>query len=152
MVQETIQIKSAICPENTDCALELIPNSSISFKNDEFGNVYPEISKGNNTLLQYTLNKNTPKNTQDGHYTEHIYAELYPIITKTSLKNEELKIVKLHFGRLCYCKGETGYYAIKNGEFKIQKVGKDSINISLLFQISEVPQITSNINETISIK
>lgn len=151
-IQETSKFTINNCPENTDCSLELIPNASISFNKDEFGNAYPEITEGNKTLLKYTFNKKTPKNTQDGQYTEHVYAELDSTITKISLKNEALKNVKLHFGRLCFCKGETGYYAIKNGDFNIKKVHKDSINISLIFRISEVPQITTNINETISIK
>ena len=140
------------CPENSDCLLELIPNSTISFKNHEFGNTYPTITEGNKTLLKYTFNKKTPKNTQDGQYTEHVYAELEPTITKTALKNAALKNIKLHFGRLCFCKGETGYYPIKNGEFNIKKVGENTISISINFKILEVPQITTNINETISLK
>ena len=81
-----------------------------------------------------------------------MYAELEPTITKTALKNAALKNIKLHFGRLCFCKGETGYYPIKNGEFNIKKVGENTISISINFKILEVPQITTNINETISLK
>ena len=76
---------------------------------------------GNKTLLKYSYHNNPPKNTQDGHYSEIIYAELDSTITKTNLKNEDLKKVKLHFGRLCFCKGATGYYPISIGEFSIKK-------------------------------
>ena len=95
------------CPENSDCLLELIPNSTISFKNDEFWNTYPTIKEGNKTLLKYTFNKKTPKNTQDGQYTEHVYAELEPTITKTALKNAALKNIKL-----AYCKKDDSWHKV----------------------------------------
>lgn len=152
IVSEPVNQNSNSCPKDGTCSFELIPKKSIIFKSDEFGNVYPEISEGNKTLLKYSYNNNPPKNTQDGHYSEIIYAELDSTITKTNLKNEDLKKVKLHFGRLCFCKGQTGYYPIKKGEFIIKKSSKDSINISIKFEQDEVPQIISTINETISIK
>ena len=55
-------------------------------------------------------------------------------------------------GRLCYCKGETGYYPINNGEFNIEKSGRDTVKIDIEFSIKEVPQIISKISETISLK
>ena len=151
-VSNTINQTAVSCPENGTCGFELIPNKSIAFELDEFGNIYPEISEGNKTLLKYSYHNNPPKNTQDGHYSEIIYAELDSTITKTNLKNEDLKKVKLHFGRLCFCKGATGYYPISIGEFSIKKIAKDSINFSLKFQQNQVPQVISTINETISIK
>jgi hypothetical protein len=145
-------IDSLDCPENGTCNLELLPNKSIEFKSDEFGNLYPVISDGDKTLFQYTFQKNPLKNTEDSNYTEIIYAELPSEITEVSITNEELQNVKLYFGRLCYCKGATGYYAIKNGEFKISKASKDSITFKVDFKITEVPQIISTINQTVSLK
>ena len=139
------------CPENSTCTFELIPNKSIEFKKDNIGIEYPIISDGTKTLLKYTFNKNFEKGLQDGFYTEINYAELENIENIT-LKDKDLQNVKLYFGRLCYCKGETGYFPIETGTFSIQKISKNEVNFNIDFTISQVPQIISNIKETISIK
>ena len=140
------------CPENGICTIELIPNKTIIFKTDNIGVMYPIISEGDKTILKYTYNKNEIKNTQDGSYTEIVYAELPATITPIELTNEALQDVKLYFGRLCYCKGETGYFAITNGNFKLTKNDKNSFNIDFNFKVSEVPQIISEVSATISLK
>ncbi len=151
-IQEAVFFKTQKCPENGFCSLELIPNKSIEFKTDKFGNNYPIITDGKKTLLKYSYTKNPAENTQDSNYTELIYAELDQTITEISLTNESLQNVKLYFGRLCYCKGETGYFEIKEGTFNLTKITEDSLNIAIEFNITEVPQIISKINETISLK
>lgn len=151
-VNEVFYAKSVHCPENGECSIELIPNKTIEFKTDNIGILYPVIFEGEKTILKYTFKRNPIPNTQDSNYTEIIYAELGSTITKIELSNENLQNLKLHFGRLCYCKGQTGYYAIKNGEFKISKGKNKSIKIDFDFIIKEVPQIISKINETISLK
>ncbi len=140
------------CPNNGVCFLELIPNKSLIFKTDEFGNSYPVISEGEKTILKYTYKKNPIPKTQDSNYTEIVYAELGKTITEFSLNNEDLQTIKLYFGRLCYCKGETGYYPIKNGTFKITLINRKTIKIDFEFNINKVPQIISKINETILFK
>ena len=134
------------------CSVELIPNKTIEFKVDKFGIVYPVISEGEKTLLKYTFNKNPIAKTQDSNYTEIIYAELDSTITELDLTDDSLQDVKLYFGRLCYCKGATGYYPIKKGTFKLSKASNSSIKIDVNFKISEVPQIISEIRETITLK
>ena len=151
-IQEAFFIKTQQCPENVFCSLELIPNKSIEFKTDEFGNNYPVITEGEKTILKYSYIKNPLENTQDSNYTELIYAELDQTIKEISLTNENLQKVKLYFGRLCYCKGETGYYEIKEGTFNLSKITEDSLNITIEFNITEVPKIISKIDETISLK
>ena len=152
VLSETVFTKIVNCPDNGECSLELIPNKSLEFKKDEFGISYPIITEGKKTILKYTYNRNSVPNTQDSNYTEIVYAELDKTITEISLTNKELQTVKLYFGRLCYCKGETGYYPINNGEFNIEKSGKDTVKIDIEFSIKEVPQIISKISETISLK
>ncbi|NQV77859.1 MAG: hypothetical protein HQ490_05830 [Lutibacter sp.] len=147
-----VSAKTMNCPENGDCSLELIPNKSLEFKKDEFGISYPIITEGNKTILKYTYNRNPITNIQDSNYTEIVYAELDKTIEEISLTSKELQTIKLYFGRLCYCKGETGFYPIKNGNFKMVKSGKNNLIIDIEFEISEVPQIISKISETISLK
>ncbi|UMB53181.1 hypothetical protein MKD41_12650 [Lutibacter sp. A64] len=151
-VNQQINQEAAICPKNGICSIELIPNKTIVFKTDNIGIMYPVISEGSKTILKYTYKKNSHKNLQDSSYTEIIYAEFDANISPMELSNETLQNVKLYFGRLCYCKGETGYFPIKNGKFKLTKVDKNSFKIDLDFTISEVPQIISKISETISLK
>ncbi|WP_457609548.1 hypothetical protein [Lutibacter sp.] len=151
-VSESIIMTTKNCPNNGRCVLELIPNKSLIFKTDEFGNSYPVISEGEKTILKYTYKRNPISKTQDSDYTEIVYAELGKTITEFSLNNEDLKTIKLHFGRLCYCKGETGYYPIKNGTFKITLINRKTIKIDFEFNINKVPQIISKINETIYLK
>ena len=151
-VSQQINQKVTTCPENGTCSIELIPNKTIVFETDNIGIMYPVISEGDKTILKYTYKRNEIPNTQDGNYTEIVYAELPATISPIELSNEALQDVKLYFGRLCYCKGETGYFPIKNGDFKLTKNNKNSFNINLNFKISEVPQIISKISVTISLK
>ena len=151
-VSQQINQKVTTCPENGTCSIELIPNKSIVFETDNIGIMYPVISEGDKTILKYTYKRNEIPNTQDGNYTEIVYAELPATISPIELSNEALQDVKLYFGRLCYCKGETGYFPIKNGDFKITKNDRNSFNIDFNFKISEVPQIISKISATISLK
>lgn len=152
VVKNPIQVNSNNCTKNGKCELKLTPNKAISFKQDKFGNLYPEITDGENTLLTYTFKRNTIKNIQDSNYTEILYAELPKNIKEISIKNGELKNVKLHFARLCFCKGETGYYPIDNGTFTISIVSKDTIKIASKFNVKSIPQIISSMLEIIPLK
>lgn len=152
VVNEAILVNTLNCPENGDCTIELLPNKSLEFKKDEFGSLYPVISEGNKTIFKYSYTRKSIPNTQDSNYKELVFAELDSVISPKKFTSETLKNVKLHFGRLCYCKGETGYYPIKKGEFNITKSTKNSFKIDFTFKIDEVPQIISAINETVSVK
>jgi len=152
VVKNPIQVNAKNCAQNGKCELKLTPNKSLVFKKDKFGNLYPEITDGENTLLTYTFNRNPIKNTQDSNYTEIIYATLPKNIKEISLTDSELKQVNLHFARLCFCKGETGYYPIENGTFKLTKTDKDSIKIACEFKVKNIPQVVSSFEENISIK
>jgi len=152
VVNEAILVNTLNCPENGDCTIELLPNTSLEFKKDEFGNLYPVISEGNKTIFKFIYTRKQIPNTQDSNYTEVIFAELDSIISPKTFTDKTLKDAKLHFGRLCFCKGQTGYYPIKNGEYNITKSTKKSFKIDFNFKIDEVPQIISTINETVSIK
>jgi hypothetical protein len=151
-LSEVVYIKTMNCPDNGECSIELIPAKSLEFKKDAFGNSYPIIIDGEKTILKYTYLRKPIANTQDSNYTEIIYAELDKTISEISLTNNDLQTIKLYFGRLCFCKGETGYYPIKNGKFKLEPLNNNSLKISLEFKINEVPQVISKINEIISFK
>ncbi|MDV7186324.1 hypothetical protein R3X25_03440 [Lutibacter sp. TH_r2] len=148
---ETISQNIEDCMENSTCTLEIIPNKTIEFKKDKFNIGYPVINNGNKILLKYTFSKNTEKSLKDGSYTEIVYAELSSIENMT-LINQDLQQIKLYFGRLCYCKGETGYFPIEKGSFSIARLSENKFNFDINFTITQVPQIISSINQTISLK
>ncbi len=81
----------------------------------------PKISAGNNTVLKYTYTRNKIPNTEDSSYVEEIYIELDSKNIETNLKDAQLANVKVVFARLCFCKGQTGYYKVTNGELSIKK-------------------------------
>ncbi len=151
-VLKDVTTKTVNCPDNGVCTIEFISHKKLVFKTDEFGHSYPVISEGTNTIFKYTYSRNLIPNTQDSNYTEIVYAELNKTITEISLTNKALQTAKLYFGRLCFCKGATGYYSIKNGTFKISNVTKNTLKIDFEFKITEVPQIISKISETVSLK
>jgi hypothetical protein len=151
-VNEAVLVKTINCPENGDCTIELIPNKTITFKKDNTDVLYPEITEGEKTLLKYTFKRKAIPNIQDSDYTEIIYAELNETLSEITMTDAAMKNIKLHFGRLCYCKGENGYFPIEKGEFEISKIEKNTIKIDLNFIIKEVPQIITAINESISLK
>lgn len=151
-LSETVSVIITDCPEDGFCALELIPNKSIEFKTDEFGNMYPIISDGTKTLLKYSFVKKPIPNTADSDYQEIVYAELKGEISEFNLTNETLQKVKLTYGRLCFCKGENGYFPIKNGAFSITKNGDNAVNIHLDFSVKKVPKLITELNETVSLK
>jgi hypothetical protein len=151
-IKEPLVSSTVNCPENGECTIAFIPNKAIEFKKDEFGIGYPVISEGTKTIFKFTYKKKPISNTQDSNYTEIVYAELSNTITETHIEDSELETIKLYFGRLCYCKGETGYYPIKTGKFKLQQVANNVLKIAVEFRIKEVPQIISKISELVSIK
>lgn len=152
VLSETISVEVANCPDNGFCVMELIPNKSIEFKTDEFGNVYPIILDGEKTLFKYSFVKKTPPETVDGNYQEIVYAELDANISEINLTNETLQNVKLHYGRLCFCKGENGYFPVKNGLFSISKKDENTIIVHLDFTVKKVPKLITELHETVSLK
>jgi len=150
--QKKVFIETVSCPENGTCTIEILQNNSIEFKSDEFGKIYPEISKGNKTVFKYTYTKSPIPNVADSNYSEIVYAEFDENISAVNLADDELQQVKLYFGRLCFCKDGNGYFPINRGDFKLTKTSKDSIKIELRFAVKKVPQIISEINETVSLK
>lgn len=150
-IQKKVEQKTSNCLKKGLCSITFLPNKTISFKKDAAGITYPVILEGNKTLFKYTFLKNN-KNLQDSFYSEIIYAELDKTFTEINLNNKQLQKIKLHFGRLCYCKGETGYYPITNGYFRLKKVNANSIEVQIDFKNKKVPQLINRINETIFLK
>ena len=144
----TVNIKSS-CPENGLCTFEVLENQQLIISKDGIGQLYPKITDGNTTVYKFTYTKNKDERYKDSHYSEEVYFELPKQINELVLENESLSSVKLVFARLCFCRGQTGYYLINQGKLIITKLKTDTYNINLSFKTDEVPQIISFIKETI---
>ncbi|MDP3312759.1 hypothetical protein [Lutibacter sp.] len=155
---KTIVIKEKIiqnletCLANGDCEIQLLPDSFLEFKKDEFNNYYPIISEGNNTVIIYTFTKKTDKSLQDNSYKELIYIQLKSPFKKINLKDKDLEKVQLFYGRLCFCKGESGYFPVEKGSFKITNLTKNSFDLEILFNTHKIPQLITEIKEHIILK
>ena len=136
------------CPEKSTCTIEIIPHSTLIIKEDEFKNTYIEILKGPNTILKYQYKKDEIPNTADGHYSEIVYIETDNYDKNILLKNEQLQEVKMVFGRLCYCKGTSGYFSVIKGELELT-VKKNKLTLNTNFSVDNIPQLIANLNETI---
>ncbi len=147
-----IKINSIVCPEDGVCTFEVLSNQSLSIEKDGIGALYPKISEGNKTIIKFEYERNEIPNTVDGHYSELVYIELSPEDLEIDLKDAELKNVKALFARLCFCRGQTGYYIISQGQLSIKKLLENQYNLKMSFKIDEVPQVISTIDEVFYVK
>ena len=137
------------CPEDGVCSVELIPNSMLDVKKSSLGELYATVEQGENIVFKFTYKRNTLEGLQDAHYIEEVYAELDSNLTELNIKDNELQNVKFLYNRLCYCKGQTGFYKIEKGNFYIKKIEGKTYNIQFKTSVIEVPQIVTRINETL---
>ncbi len=139
------------CPDNGNCSIEIFPNTELEVNQDAFGNLYPIINKGDKLIVKYLYKKIPIKNTTDSDYSEIIYLELNNDKINLNLQNEKLQEVKMLFGRICFCKGATGYYKVSNGNLQV-KMNREELIINLQFEVQKIPQIIHTINELIILK
>jgi hypothetical protein len=149
---EPLKMELSNCDDNFNCTIELLPNKQLTFKADEFGVMYAEVTEGESLVFKYHYQKKHEENLADGSYTEIIYAELNNPISNSNLTNDELQTIKLHLGRFCYCKGSTGYFPITTGVFKLTKIENEQLKIELNFSLKKVPHRISSVQEIISLK
>ena len=139
-----------ICPDQGKCNFSVITNQSLKFKKDEFGIGYTEFIKKDAILLKFEYQRNDIPNTVDGHYIERVYLELPKSTKVLNLKNQALQKVNLLFERVCYCKGETGFYQIEQGTLSLTSLGNKNYHLKLNFK-SPVTQLITEINEVFSL-
>ncbi len=139
------------CNENAQCSIEITPNTNLILKQDELQNSYIDFEKGDKVIVKYEFKRNELPNTADGHHIELIYFEMDKNTEQLFLTNEELQSIKMVYGRLCYCKGTSGYFKVTNGNLKLIHKN-DEMTIELDFKVGKIPQLLSGINETIKLK
>jgi hypothetical protein len=147
--KELIANLQSDCPEDGTCTLEVLRNKSLEVKTDEFGSNYYELIDSETTsVIYYKYNRQAKGNLQDGNYTEEVLFEISNAFDQYSYANEELQKVKMLFGRLCYCKGQAGYFKVNEGTLSLKKMD-EKIELNLNFKINQVPQIITKVNAVI---
>jgi hypothetical protein len=137
------------CPEGGDCTFEVLQNSTLSLKTDATGATYPEIETGENVVIRYHYKKDAQPDVMDSNHSEYLYLEINPGRVEISLKDSELQKVKMIYGRICFCKGESGYFPVRKGNlFVYQNEGDLLVRGS--FNISKVPQTIKEIDERLT--
>jgi hypothetical protein len=137
------------CPQDGTCKTELLKNKSLKYSRGSLGELYIEVVDSNLLVLKFEYKRNQIPSTADSNYVEQVYVQ----IDNENLETQEsdLRKTNIIFARFCYCKGQTGYYKIKNGTLTIKRVKDKTYHLILDFTLEEVPQIISKIEETFTL-
>ena len=140
-------LKASTCFENGDCTVEILKNAELLIRKDETGQLYVEIIPGVKNVFKYSYTRKKLEGIADSGYQEIILFEFLSGEINLLLQDKNLQEANLVFGRLCYCKGESGYFRINRGDLKLVSNNK-RVAVDLKFQ-AEVPQIIHELKETI---
>jgi hypothetical protein len=142
--KEELTLTSA-CPKDGTCQIELHKNKSLVVVYDNFGGMYYELKETDGkSVIHFQYNKTTEANLQDGHYREDLLLEINNNIKALNLQNAELQQTKLIFGRHCFCKGQTGYFKVVDGELNANRKGS-KLFLSLTFKTKKTSQIITKL-------
>lgn len=132
--------------------LEVLQNKHFEIATDGIGAMYPKITEGKSVILKFTYTKNINPEYQDSGYTEEVYITFNPENPIIKFSGKALENVNFLFGRLCYCKGQSGYYIIDEGTVEISKLKDQQYKLSATFRINKVPQVITEIEEVFTLK
>lgn len=154
ILEENISNKKTFfhCPKDGTCSFETLKGKLITLKKDDFGKSYIDLEKSSKTnLLKFSYKRHPIKDVADSNYEEVIYIEIKKNEENISLKNENLSTVNAIFGRLCFCRGSSGYFPIQEGNLSIKKISKNTYKIDFNFKINEVPQEITFFSDTFNL-
>ena len=141
-------LKEISCPDSGNCEFEVLRNSTLNIKTDEFGKLYPEVTTGDKVVIKFHYKKIVPENVMDANYSEFVYLEVNEYEPQLMLKDNELQKVKMLFGRICFCRDAMGYFRVTEGILYLFN-SNGNLKIDLTFKVNKVPQIITKVTETI---
>lgn len=137
------------CPEKGDCTFEVLKNSNLSLKFNDQGQLYPEVTAGDQIVIKYHYKKDEREDVMDDSYSEFVYLEIDPNAQQIVLRDKELQKVKMIFGRICFCKGSNGYFRVTSGNlFLFNK--NNNLQLRTNFKVNKIPQLVESIDENIN--
>lgn len=128
-----------LCPENGRCNFEILKNKKIELVKDDIGMLYPRITDAKTNVLKFQFKSNEIADTPDSGFTEVVYIEISND-KNLSIENDALKQVKASYGRLCFCRDQSGYFPIEKGKLLIKPLSNNQYEIQFEFEVKEVPQ------------
>lgn len=135
----------SVCPEDGVCTLVLMKNKTIAVKTDVTGKMYYDLEDDPNTsVIHYEYKRKTDPDLQDGQHREEIIFEIENTVSELNLSNWDLSQTKMIFGRHCFCRGQAGYFHVKQGKLHLQNT-KDVLNFVLDYTVTEVPQTLTHL-------
>jgi hypothetical protein len=144
----TVTLKSN-CPEDGNCTLEVVSNKTLNIKKDDLGSTYYELIDSKTTsVIVYQYKRDVKGGLKDSGYTEEVLFEINNSDKKLAFTNSDLQKVKMIFGRLCFCRGQSGYFEVTDGTLSFDKK-QNEIQFDLNFKINPVPQIINAISANI---
>jgi hypothetical protein len=151
--QETAMTKTTTlqsdCPTDGKCSIEVFHNKSMNIQTDGTGAMYNQLVDSKETsVIVYQYNRDVPEGLQDGNYREEIIFEIKNSDANLVATGNDLQQTKMLFGRFCFCRGQTGYYKVSEGNLNLTQKG-NSITFDLNFTVNEVPQIIKKIQASI---
>jgi len=135
------------CPDDGTCTFEVLKDKSLNILKTDLEETYTEITDGQSYVLKFEYKRNEIANTVDGQYIEQVFIELNLNNLEVELKDSEFKKAKVMYARFCYCKGQTGYYSVTQGNLLIKKFEDKGYQLTLDFKQDEVPQIITKIQD-----
>ncbi len=100
--------------------------------------------------MKFEYKRNEIPDTVDSSYREEIFVELD--YNNLEFVTTNFKVQKILFARWCYCKGQTGYYKIHQGELLIKRIQNETYELNLKLKTDKVPQIINQISQVFSLE
>lgn len=108
------------CPEGGECTFEMIENTRVFMAGDEQMGYFPKLENSKSThTVKISYIKETEEGIMDDEYREVFYFSIGQEESQMRLTNENLEKASLIYGRICACRGQTGYEKINQGTLKV---------------------------------
>jgi len=147
--EKIVPERPTTCPEDGQCSWTLMANKTLLLKEDSIGALYPKFEASKTLhVLKFEYIKDTDSKLADGSYKELIFIEIPSTMTSLKLQDETLQQAKVTYGRLCFCRGSSGYFPVKKGRLTVSKSGQN-YQVSLSFENGNIPQILTTISGTL---
>lgn len=140
--EKTLLKKDSI--KNTAKKIYLFKNKRLEISESNGSLSYIMAASETTNVIQFVYEKDMDQAAHDGGYREEVVFET-PTTAEQNYKDAELQNTKMLFGRYCFCRGKTGLYKVKEGNLHVNATKKDT-HFELQFKITEVPQVTTEIN------
>lgn len=137
--KQTPSIETLNCPNTGTCNAEIIEQKIPELAYDQYNNSYLNYVDHKNSFIKFEYIKHQDPQIMDGGYREElIIAYSDDLLYDGNVL--ELKNYEVIYGRFCFCRGQSGYYIINDGQLKIKKEKEGVFILDLQFSIDEVPQ------------